>query len=176
MCDQYQANSALSNGVYNSFGFNTDTATIGQLFTPPPACVGRQIQKLYIFWPSTAVVFPAGRGYVYEFNTVTRQVVGSPLVDVAAVFYNNAVTMDFPNLLLQAATQYVFIVTTSGSWDGGAALTKAIDTVDLATPLGTYTGALQGAVTLDSGNTLSLVSSGTYTLQLFNLYIEMDYA
>ena len=173
-CSQFPNNDAPSYGSYSSFGFNTDTATIGQLFMLPATCTA-PIRRFFIGWPVTNPTgFPGGRGYVYEFDPVTRQVVGSPLVDTPAAFFGNAVTVSFASMQLQPATQYALIVTTSGSWNGGTQLTQVVDTVPLSVPLGGYPGALQGAITLNSGNNLALVSSGAYTLQPFNFHMVLS--
>ena len=143
-----------------------------------PATCTAPINRFYIVWNNrNPYSFPGGRGYVYEFDPITRQVVGSPLVDTPAVFSTNSVYVDCASVQLQRDTQYAFIATTSGSWDGGTQLTQVVDTVALSAPLRAgateYPGALQGAVTLNSGNNLALISSGTYTLQPFNFLVQL---
>ena len=161
-------------GLFNSFGYGVDTATIGQLFIQPATCSGR-VSQFTIFWPNVNLGDFAGRGFIYEFNPVTRQTVGRQLAAAVASIYSNGAVVSFLPVRLQPATQYAFIVTTSGLWNGRSQSTVAVDTVSLSTPFGQYPGALQGAVILNSGNDLSLVTTGTYTLEPYNFNFAVNY-
>ncbi len=111
---------SIQTSIFSTFGFNTDTATYGQTFTPSITAALKSF-GFAINLPSTA-----------KFKACLHAWGGTNAVGPALYTSSVTTTTTQPQVLtftlttcvtLQASTQYVVFLSSSGLWDGGAAIT-----------------------------------------------------